>query len=133
MGKLAERLGDPARAGVYRVETTVAVEEAAALNGYALLRLRFDAEGGAQALADFAAVQRPDGRVALVSDFEQGFASDPARRDALLEALAAAAAEWRACGIRGFVVFFDPGYALPALAPLYNWHKSRSRQAVRTA
>ena len=31
MGKLAERLADPQRSGVYRVETTEAVEEAAAL------------------------------------------------------------------------------------------------------
>ena len=39
MGKLAERLADPSRSGVYRIRTTEAIEEAAALNGYSLLRV----------------------------------------------------------------------------------------------
>jgi hypothetical protein len=50
MGKLAERLADPARAGVYRVETTEALEEAAALNRYRLERIALD--GAAQPLLD---------------------------------------------------------------------------------
>jgi hypothetical protein len=128
VGKLAERLGDPARAGVYRVETTEALKEAAALNGYALLRFRLDAEGGMQALERFAAEDAP-GRVALVSGFEQGFPAEPARRDALLAALGAAAVAWRARGARVFVAFLDPGRALPALAPLYNWSKSRRNES----
>jgi len=129
VGKLAERLGDAARAGVYRVETTEALEEAAALNGYALLRLRLDAEDGMQALECFAAEGMPAGRVALVSGFERQFAADPSRREALLAAFGAAAAAWRARGARIFVVFHDPRRELPMLAPLYNWHKARTAQA----
>ena len=126
MGKLAERLGDPARAGVYRVETTDALEEAAALNGYALRRFRLDAEDGMQALERFAAEKEAARQVALVSGFERFFPGVPERRGALLAALAAAAAAWRARGACVFVAFLDPGRTLPALAPLYNWNKRRT-------
>lgn len=129
MGKLAERMGDPARAGIYRVESTEAVEEAAALNGYALQRFRLDAESGLRALERLAAPDAPEGRVIVVSGFEQLFASDPIRREALLAAFGAAAAAWRARGARVFVAFLDPRRALPSVAPLYNWHKART---VRT-
>jgi hypothetical protein len=129
MGKLAERMGDPARAGVYRVETIEAVEEAAALNTYVLLRLRLDADGGLQALERLQAEDTPGGRVALVSSFERRFAADPSQREALLAAFDAAAAAWRARGARIFVVFHDPRRELPALGPLYNWHKARTAQA----
>ena len=123
MGKLAERLGDPARAGVYRVETTAAVEEAAALNGYALLRFGLDAEAGLQAFERFAAEGATGDRVALVSGFERRFLAESDRRDATLAALDLAAANWRARGARVFAVFLDPMHTLPALAPLYNWDK----------
>ncbi len=129
MGKLAERMGDPARAGVYRVESTEAVEEAAALNGYALQRFRLDSESGLRTLERLAAEDAPGGRVMLVSGFEQLFASEPFRRAALLAALGAAAAAWRARGARIFVAFLDPMRALPDLAPLYNWHKARTARA----
>jgi hypothetical protein len=126
VGKLAERLCDPARAGVYRVETTDALEEAAALNGYALKRFRLDTEDRMQALERFVAEKDAARRVALVSGFEQFFPGVRERRDALLAALAAAATVWRARGAHVFVAFLDPGRTLPALAPLYNWNKRRT-------
>lgn len=127
MGKLAERLGDPARAGLYRVETTEALEEASALNGYTLLRLRLGAEGDVGALTRLAAEPSLDRCVALITGFEAMF-RDPAGQGArLLAALSAAAQGWRARGARVFVAFLDPDRRLQGLAPLYNWHKSRSR------
>ncbi|HVP08725.1 MAG TPA: hypothetical protein VMT02_04310 [Burkholderiales bacterium] len=127
MGKLAERLGDPARAGIYRVETTEALEEASALNGYTLLRVRLNAESDVGALTRLAAEPSLDGCVALISGFEAHFRDRAAQRAALLAALALAAEGWRARGARVFVAFFDPDRELHGLAPLYNWHKSRSR------
>lgn len=127
MGKLAERLGDPARAGLYRVETTEALEEASALNGYTLLRLRLDAEGDVGALTRLAADPSHAGCVALITGYEAMF-RDPAGQGAtLLAALSAAAQGWRARGARVFVAFLDPDRRLQGLAPLYNWHKSRSQ------
>ena len=127
MGKLAERLGDPARAGIYRVETAEALEEAAALNGYALRRLRLDAESGARALERLAAEASLDRCVALILGFETRFRDHSAQRATLLAALTLAAEGWRARGARVFVVFLDPDREMQGLAPLYNWHKSRSR------
>jgi hypothetical protein len=127
MGKLAERLGDPARAGVYRVETTEALEEAAALNGYRLVHLHGDVErdlGGA--LRRLAAEPALDGCVALVSGFEPHLRDDAAQRTMLLAGLSLAAEGWRARGARVFVAFLDPDRDLSGLAPLYNWKKSRS-------
>jgi len=42
MGKLAERLSDCARSGVYRIETREALEEAAALNSYPVVQVVLD-------------------------------------------------------------------------------------------
>ncbi len=128
MGKLAERLGDPARAGIYRVETTEALEEATALNGYALLRLRIEAESDVGALMRLAAEPAPGGCVALISGFATHFRDRAGQGATLLAALTAAAEGWRARGARVFVAFLDPDRNLGGLAPLYNWHKSRSRQ-----
>jgi hypothetical protein len=44
MGKLAQRLADPSRSGVYRVRGTAALEEAAAQNGQRVLVLVLDNE-----------------------------------------------------------------------------------------
>ena len=125
MGKLAERLGDPARAGIYRIETAEALEEAAALNGYALRRL--DCQSGVGALARLAAEPSLDGCVALVGGFGAHFREHAALRATLLAALNLAAERWRARGARVFVAFLDPDREMPGLPPLYNWHKCRSR------
>lgn len=122
MGKLAERLSDPARAGVYRIETTEALEEAAALNGYRLLRIAL--EGGASGVLDAAGSGAQ--RVIVVSGFEPFLRERPAEVASLLARLGAAAAAWRETGARIFVAFLDPAGALPALAPLYNWTKQRT-------
>lgn len=109
MGKLAERLGDPGRSGVYRVETTEALEEAAALNGFALHRLQ---------VSCVPPIFAPeDGRILLFTAVE-----DLASLDGLLRALEAAAAECRERRLRYFAVFVDPDARLP-LAPLYNWRR----------
>lgn len=111
MGKLAERLADPGRSGVYRVESTEALEEAAALNGFVLHRLVLESPGlpGASPLED--------GRILLFVGVE-----DRGPPDGLLRALEAAAAQCRERRLRYFAVFLDPDALLP-LAPLYNWHR----------
>ena len=114
MGRLAERLADLKRSGVYRVETAEALEEAVAIDGFALVRV-----SGPQTGPDWQACLTPrdDGRVLLIG----GCAALP-RRDAglwdlLMGMLTAAAVEHRAAGLRFFAVFVDPEGALP-LAPL---------------
>lgn len=107
MGKLAERLADPGRSGVYRVESTEALEEAAALNGFALQRLEVSS-----ILKTFAP---EDGRVLL-------FTGADGLPHELLDRLEAAAAEGRERRLRYFAVFLDPRSLLP-LPPLYNWHR----------
>jgi hypothetical protein len=113
MGKLAERLADAKRSGIYRVETTGALEEAAALNGFALERV---------ALTDCArAIRAGDGRVLLFNCAEAG-----ARNGALAPLIAELEARAEGCrnaGERFFAVFLDPGGALRSLPPLYNWHR----------
>lgn len=106
MGKLAERLADPQRSGIYRVETTEALEEAAALNGFRLERC----DGVPAALG------AQDGRVLLF----------PAAvlTEALQGALELAAARSRERGLCYFAVFLDPGARL-SLPPLYNWQRRR--------
>ena len=99
MGKLAARLADASRSGVYRVASTEALEEAAALNGFVLLRGPELAQPG-------------DGRVLLLTVLDA----------ALLARLEATAAECRGRGWRFFAVFLDPAGTLP-LAPLYNWQR----------
>jgi hypothetical protein len=124
MGKLAERLADPARAGVYRVETTEALEEAAALNRYRLERIALD--GAAQPLLDRLAGKESSGRVLLVSGFERLFRERPEEGERLLAELRERAPGWRERAERVFVAFVDPGRALGSLAPLYNWDRKRS-------
>jgi len=119
VGKLAERLSDPVRSGVYRIETTEAVEEAAALNGYPLLRVALNgSEAGA---LDAAAVG--GSRVIVVSGFESFFREQPREAQALVSALGAATRAARERGTRFFVAFLDPEGALGSLPPLYNWRK----------
>ena len=100
MGKLAERLADPSRSGVYRIRTTEAIEEAVLLNGYSLLWV--------------------DGtlpkQLPQVVLFEKTDA-------ALLAALKRHATHARERGECFFAALVDPeGKA--ALAPLYNDKKS---------
>jgi len=122
VGKLAERLSDPARSGVYRIEATEAVEEAAALNRYALLRVRVD--GCVKPALE--PVTRGANRVIVVSGFERLARERPGEMRAWLEDLDRAAQAWRPSGARVFIAFLDPAQALPQLLPLYNWQRSRS-------
>lgn len=121
MGKLAERLSDPARSGVYRIETTEAVEEAAASNRYPLLRIALN---GSAVLALDAAVGA-ESRVVVVSGFERLARERPEAIESLLVRLGLAARAWRDSGARVFVTFLDPQRVLASLPPLYNWNKKR--------
>jgi hypothetical protein len=115
MGKLAERLADAKRSGIYRVETTEALEEAAALNGFALERVAL--AGGVRP------IRAGDGRVLLFSGGEAG-----SLNGALAPLIAELAARTEACrsaGERFFAVFLDPGGALRSLPPLYNWQRKQ--------
>lgn len=127
MGKLAERLSDPRRSGVYRVESTDALEEAVALNGFCLNRI--DLEGiSADALCGIAAkavASRADGNVLLLTGFEALARGTPLAFERLIAELQTAAASRREGGMRLFAAFMDPSARL-SLAPLYNWHRSRS-------
>lgn len=149
MGKLAERLADAQRSGVYRVETTDAIEEAAVLNGYALTRIALDGvpedavcsactralalrvngswDGLARSLAD-PGWSSGSGHVLLFTGFEGLIRSSPGALHPLLSALNTAAGSRRADSRRFFAAFLDPARLL-SLAPLYNWHR-RSRDAV---
>ncbi|MGQ0544477.1 MAG: hypothetical protein ACT4P3_03980 [Betaproteobacteria bacterium] len=98
MGKLAERLADASRSGVYRIRTTEAIEEAAAINGYSILRI------------DGALPKR----LPEVVVFEKADV-------ALLKALSAHAEEAKKRGECFFAAFVDPSGAMPALPPLYRW------------
>ncbi|HEX6320620.1 MAG TPA: hypothetical protein VFZ84_17315 [Burkholderiales bacterium] len=100
MGKLAERLADPSRSGVYRIRTTEVIEEAAALNGYSLLWV----DG---------ALPKQLPHVVL---FEKTDA-------ALLKALKDHATDARKRGECFFAALVDPEEKA-ALAPLYNERKS---------
>lgn len=117
MGKLAERLSDAQRSGVYRVETTGALEEAAGLNGFALERF---ALAGPAAIP--AAGSRRDGCVVLITGFEP-LAHNGALKP-LLGELEARAKGSREAGARYFAVFLDPSAVL-SLPPLYNWQRQR--------
>lgn len=141
MGKLAERLADERRSGVYRVETIDVLEEAAAIDRYPIARVRLgDADranlqrlcvealalsatpgwhGFATALADPAWSPAP-GHVLLFDGFESLGHAEPEALVPLLDALRTAAARRRGRGMRFFAVFLDPARLL-ALDPLYNW------------
>ncbi len=139
MGKLAERLADERRSGVYRVEVTGALEEASALDRYPLLRVALDGAAGDALLARCARVLglgdedwagcaaaladpgwRPaPGHVLLFSGFESAARAGPGALAPLIGALRAAAASRRERGARFFAVFLDPARLL-ALDPLYD-------------
>lgn len=118
MGKLAERYGDPARSGVYRVRDAAIPRAAAIEAGAVLLEL------GAAALADGGwprveeAIRAPGPRacVVLIPDAAAlARLGDPGK----LEALQAAAQSCRATDRPFFAVLVDPEgqFALP---PLYH-------------
>lgn len=140
MGKLAERLADERRSGVYRVEVTDALEEAAAIDGFPIVHVRLDGVGGA-GLQDACArtlIRRTggnwatlaetladpqwspaQGHVLLVSGFEALVRREPDALAPLLAALSAVAARRRAKGLRFFAAFLDPTRTL-SLDPLYD-------------
>ena len=119
MGKLAERLADPLRSGVYRIEATDAVEEAAALNGYLLARVSLPALDDVRRAAEAAYGK---GEVTVFSGFESLLSEAPFALAPLLAALEITAAQQRARKAPFFAAFLDPA-GLLALAPLYNWRK----------
>jgi len=116
MGKLAERLSDARRSGVYRVETTEALEEAAALNGFALERFALEDLSG----ISVPVASRRDGCVLLFTGFEP-LAHNGALKPMVGE-LEARAQGCREEGARYFAVFLDPSGVL-SLLPLYNWKR----------
>lgn len=140
MGKLAERLADDRRSGVYRVEVTDALEEAAAIDRYPITRVRLvDAgredlqrlcaralapcartgwSGLADALADPGWSPAP-GHVLLFDGFEAQLHVEPSALAPLLGALRAAATRRRERALKFFAVFLDPARML-ALDPLYD-------------
>ncbi|MBE0625559.1 MAG: hypothetical protein IH606_12175 [Burkholderiales bacterium] len=131
MGKLAERLADAQRSGVYRLESTQALEEAAALNGFALARIALEGMPRS-ALCGIAAdvlSRRSDGQVLLFSGGEALSRAAPDALDRLIAQIHAAATAHREVGLRFFAAFLDPAAAL-SLAPLYHWQRSA---AVRAA
>jgi hypothetical protein len=140
MGKLAERLADQRRSGVYRVEVTEALEEAAGivglgivsfpLRGVAADRLlascvravsaaRLESwDALAAAFAEPACAAGP-GRVLLFVGFEDLLRRESNALEPLIAALQSAAARHRLEGRRFFAVFLDPTRAL-AIDPLYD-------------
>jgi len=140
MGKLAERLADERRSGVYRIEATDALEEAAAIDGFPIAHVRLDDVGNARlfeacaraltpgvddgwgrfaaTLADPAWSSAP-GQVLLFSGFEGLVRHDAGALDPLLAALQAAAARRRLNRSHFFATFLDPTRTL-SLDPLYD-------------
>lgn len=151
MGKLAERLADERRSGVYRIEVTDALEEAAAIDGFPIIRVELERVDSARlhaacarALdartdghwADLAArLADPawspaSGHVVLFSGFEAMVRRDPDVLAPLFAALQAAAARRRMQGLRFFVAFLDPTRML-ALDPLYDRRRHSSTAVAR--
>ena len=120
MGKLAERLADLQSSGIYRVAATEALEEAVALDGFALVRVN-----GLQTGPNWQACLTPrdDGRVLLISGCAALPRRDAAAWDLLMGMLSAAAVEHRAAGLRFFAVFLDPDGELP-VESLYNGQRA---------
>ena len=151
MGKLAERLADARRSGVYRLEVTDALEEAAAIDGFPIIRVelarvesaRFYAACAraldartdghwadlAATLADPAWSPAP-GHVVLLSGFEALTRREPDVLAPLLAALQAAAARRRMQGLRFFAAFLDPTRML-SLDPLYDRRRHSSTAVAR--
>ena len=117
MGKLAERYGDAARSGVYRVRDA-GIPRAAALEADALL-LELAAAQLAAGWAPIGAAldsQRTRACVVLVAD--AATLAHPEQR-AVLEVLAGEARASRAAGRPFFAVLVDPDARL-GLPPLYH-------------
>ena len=153
MGKLAERLADERRSGVYRVEVTSAVEEAAAINGFPILQVGLQgaaaanvmavclhalspgADGSwstlAAALADPAWFPAP-GHVLLFTGFEALVRGHSDALEPLITVLRAAAERRRAQGMNFFAVFLDPSRVLP-LDPLYDRRRHASSAIARVS
>ncbi|MBE0613393.1 MAG: hypothetical protein IH604_06990 [Burkholderiales bacterium] len=131
MGKLAERLIDAQRSGVYRVESTVALEEAVALNRFSLSRIALQGIPGSALnnIATEAAHAGADGLVLLFSGFDAHMRSVPDAVDQLIVRLQALATRHRETGEHFFAVFLDPKATLP-LPQLYNWHRSTAATKV---
>ncbi|TXL65287.1 hypothetical protein [Zeimonas arvi] len=126
MGKLAERLADKSRAGVYRVEVTEALEEAAGIVGLPIVRLSLRGTTADRLPGECGQAADAPGQILLIDDFD-----DLARRDAdalrpLIAALASAADRHRSRGDNFFAVFLDPGRLL-AIGPLYDRRRHSSR------
>lgn len=140
MGKLAERLADEKRTGVYRTEVTDALEEAAGIVGLPIVRADLRDCSADRLLADCAqaVASRPlngwdafaaaiadpawtpaPGRVLLVAGFESLLHDDARALAPLLAALESAAAQHRLRAERFFAVFLDPGRRV-VLDPLYD-------------
>ncbi len=118
MGKLAQRYGDVARSGVYRVADAGIPRAAAAEADAFVLELGVAAlaDGGWQQVEDAIGQRRAGARVVLVPD--AGLLALPGNQG-LLEALRAAAQTCRDAGRPFFAVLVDPGARL-ALPPLYK-------------
>lgn len=151
MGKLAERLADERRTGVYRVEVTEALEEAAGIVGLPIVRVALrDASGPrllercaqavgvrtahswdalAAAIGD-AAWTPPPGRVLLVEYSDELLRQHPGALDPLIAALQSAAAQHLAHGRRFFAVFLDPDRRV-SLDPLYDRRRHAASAASR--
>lgn len=127
MGKLAERLSDPRRSGVYRLIATEALEEAVSLNRFTLTRFALAAVPGAAlpGVAADAVSRNADGQVLLFSGFEPLARAAPAAFDGFVAALRAAARGRREQGLRFFAAFLDPSETL-SLEQLYHWQRARS-------
>jgi hypothetical protein len=119
VGKLAERLSDPARSGVYRVLISGAVEEAAALNGYLLLRVELASPAVVATIET--ALDAGRDQVILVDGFEGLLRQQPGIAATVLARLTDAVRHAARDGLRVFVAFVDPHGALASLPPLYRW------------
>lgn len=124
MGKLAERLADARRSGVYRVEVTDALEEAVALNGFALARVPLEGAINGALHRVCAEALSLRAHVLVFTGFETLLRRTPDALQPLLSALEEAAAERRAAGQSFFAAFLDPTGTL-SLGPLYNWQRKK--------
>ena len=118
MGKLAQRYGDAARSGVYRVrDASIPLAAAAEADALVLeLGVAALADGGWRQVEHALALGRAGARVVLVPD--GGALALPENRG-VLEALSAVAQSSRAAGRPFFAVMVDPDARL-GLPPLYH-------------
>ena len=132
MGKLAERLSDESRTGVYRIEVTDALEEAAGIVGLPIARvsLRTGTGTGDHPITESVLAACAPGRILLIEDFEELARRDAGSLRPLIDMLESAAARHRSLGESFFAVFLDPSRLL-ALGPLYD-RKRHSSASVPT-